>query len=67
MDSYLWDAPNILRQDQSMRALAWILYWIGDIISNTFMRFGWGYSIYNKAMLMSCDLDKDKAIWKDVK
>ena len=50
-----------------MRALAWILYWIGDIISNTFMRFGLGYSIYNKVMLMSCDLDKDKAIWKDAK
>ena len=50
-----------------MRALAWTLYWIGDLVSRTFMRFGWGYKIYNKVMLWSVDLDKDKKIWKSVK
>ena len=50
-----------------MRALAWTLYWIGDLISNTFMRFGWGYSIYNKVMNWSLSLDRDESVWKKVK
>ena len=50
-----------------MRALAWTLYWIGDLISNTFMRFGWGYSIYNKVMNWSLGFDKDESVWKKIK
>jgi hypothetical protein len=50
-----------------MRAMAWVLYWIGDFISNTILRFGWGYSIYNKAMTWSLRLDKKDEIWKRVK
>ena len=48
-------------------ALSWVLYHIGDIISNTFMRFGWGYSVYNNVMIWSSKLDKEGRIWKDVK
>jgi hypothetical protein len=50
-----------------MRALAWTLYWIGDFISNTILRFGWGYSIYNKVMTWSLRFDKNDEIWKRVK
>lgn len=50
-----------------MRAMAWVLYWIGDFISNTILRFGWGYSIYNKVMIWSLRLDKKDEIWKRVK
>ena len=50
-----------------MRALAWTLYWIGDLISRTFMRFGWGYSIYNRVMNWSLSLDKDESVWKKIK
>lgn len=49
--------------------LSLILYYIGDIISRTSMQFGngFGYSIYRKLMLWSCDLDKEGKIWKYVK
>ena len=49
--------------------LSRILYHIGDIISLTTMRFGYGYGwrIYNKIMLWSVDLDKNGKIWKYVK
>jgi hypothetical protein len=49
--------------------LSYLLYLIGDIISRTTMRFGngYGYKYYNKIMLWSVNLDKDKLIWKDVK
>ena len=50
-----------------MRALAWTLYWIGDLISRTIMRFGHGYSIYNKVMGWSLGFDKNDEIWKKVK
>jgi hypothetical protein len=50
-----------------MRALAWTFYWIGDLISRTFMRFGFGYSIYNKIMNLSLEFDKDDSVWKKVK
>jgi len=50
-----------------MRALAWVLYWIGDLISMAFMRFGWGYSIYNRFMNWSLKFDKTDEIWKKVK
>jgi len=48
-------------------ALSWICYHIGDFISITFMRFGWGYSTYNRLMVWSSNLDKDGVIWKDAK
>lgn len=49
--------------------LSLILYYIGDVISRTSMRFGdgYGYPIYRKVMLWSCDLDKEGKIWKYVK
>jgi len=49
--------------------LSKILYHIGDIISLTIMRFGdgYGWSIYNKIMLWSVDLDQNGKIWKYVK
>ena len=49
--------------------LSRILYHIGDIISLTIMRFGdgYGWSIYNKIMLWSVDLDQNGKIWKYVK
>lgn len=49
--------------------LSRILYHIGDIISLTSMRFGdgYGYSLYNKIMLLSVDLDNKCIIWKKVK
>jgi hypothetical protein len=50
-----------------MRALAWIFYWIGDLISRTTMRFGYGYSIYNRVMNWSLKFDRNDEIWKKVK
>jgi hypothetical protein len=31
------------------------------------MRFGWGYSVYNKVMNWSLRFDKNDEIWKKVK
>ena len=31
------------------------------------MRFGYGYSIYNKVMNWSLGFDKDESVWKKVK
>ena len=45
-------------------ALAWVCYLAGHIISETILRFGYGYSIYNKLMLFSSDLDDNGVIWK---
>jgi len=49
--------------------LSKFLYHIGDFISRTIMVYGdgYGYSIYRKLMLWSCDLDKEGKIWKYVK
>jgi len=46
-----------------------ILYYIGDAISLTTMKWGngYGYSIYKQIMLWSCDLDVNGKIWKYVK
>lgn len=46
-----------------------ILYHIGDIISQTTMRWfnGFGYEIYSKLMLWSSDLDTNDRLWKPVK
>jgi hypothetical protein len=46
--------------------LSYILYFIGDIISRTFMFSQYGFKIYNKIMLWSVDLDHDGKIWKHV-
>lgn len=46
------------------------LYHAGDLVSRSFLfRFGWGYTIYNKLMTKSSDLqDKWKlnGPWEDV-
>ena len=44
---------------------AWILFVIGDLISNTLLRIGWGYKAYNRIMLLSSDLDREGVVWKD--
>lgn len=44
-----------------------VLYFIGDLISRTTMRWGDGYPIYNKIMLWSVNLDKKGKLWKKVK
>ena len=48
--------------------LSYTLYFIGDIISRTFMVWGngYGFNAYNKIMLMSVDLDNEGKIWKYV-
>jgi hypothetical protein len=48
-------------------ALSWLLYHIGDILNHNVLRYGYGYSLYNKIMLLSSDLDDKGIIWKDVK
>jgi len=48
-------------------ALSWLLYHIGDILSYGVSRYGYGYSLYNKIMLLSSYLDDKGVIWKDVK
>ena len=48
-------------------ALSWICYAIGNAINETILRFGWGYSLYNKLMLLSSDLDDKGRIWRDAK
>ena len=47
--------------------LSLICYAVGDLISLTTMRLGIGYSVYNKLMLWSSDLDDHGIIWKNVK
>ena len=46
--------------------LSKIFYYIGDMISQLlyFDCLSWLYPLYNKIMLMSCKLDKDKKVWK---
>jgi len=46
-----------------------MLYIIGDIISITTMTWfnGLGFGLYQKVMLLSCDLDNEGKIWKYVK
>lgn len=49
--------------------LSYMLYIIGDIISITTMTWfnGLGFGLYQKVMLLSCDLDNEGKIWKYVK
>lgn len=46
---------------------SYFLYYIGDIISLTTLKFGYGYSIYRLCMIWSCDLDPAGKLWKHVK
>jgi hypothetical protein len=48
-------------------ALSWILYYLGDIISRTILRHGYGYGLYKTLMLWSVDLDDKFNVWKEVK
>lgn len=47
----------------------YVLYYIGDIISISTMRWfnGFGYGLYSKLMLWSSDLDTDNKLWKSPK
>ena len=47
--------------------LSFVCYAIGVLVSETILRLGWGYSLYNKLMLFSSDLDDRGVIWKDCK
>lgn len=49
--------------------LSYLFYIIGDLISRTTMRigYGFGYSIYQKVMHWSINLDVEHKIWKPVK
>ena len=46
------------------RSGIYITYFLGDLISRTTMRFGIGYKVYSKLMLISSDLDTDDILWK---
>lgn len=47
--------------------LSHVLYHVGDVISRTTMRYGYGYPVYNRIMLWSVDLDPQGKLWKKVK
>lgn len=49
--------------------LSYLFYIIGDLISRTTMKigYGFGYSIYQKVMNWSVNLDVEHKIWKPVK
>ena len=46
-------------------AASLVCYAIGVLVSETILRLGWGYSLYNKLMLLSSDLDDKGRIWKN--
>ena len=46
-------------------AASLVCYAIGVLVSETVLRLGYGYSLYNKLMLLSSDLDDKGRIWKD--
>ena len=48
-------------------ALSLVLYWLGDVISRTILRLGFGYGLYKTLMLWSVDLDDKFDVWKEVK
>ncbi len=45
-------------------AASFCLYAIGVLVSETILRLGYGYSLYNKLMLLSSDMDDKGVIWK---
>jgi hypothetical protein len=49
------------------QSLSWILYYLGDMISRTILRYGYGYGLYKTLMLWSVDLDEKFDVWKEVK
>ena len=49
------------------QTLSRILYHFGDIVSLTILRVGWGWKVYQKAMMKSLDLDREGVIWKEVR
>jgi hypothetical protein len=50
-----------------MKALSWILYWLGDLVSKTLCRWGLAGSLYQKLMRLSVKLDKNFDVWREVK
>jgi len=53
-----------------MRLIAsYILYTIGDCLGALLMYdcMSWLYPAYRKIMLLSCDLDHEKKLWKEPK
>jgi hypothetical protein len=48
-------------------ALAWILYYLGDLVSRLLVwdLFSFLYPVYNKLMIWSSDLDTEHRIWKE--
>ena len=46
-------------------AASFVCYAIGVLVSETVLRLGYGYSLYNKLMLLSSDLDDKGRIWKN--
>ena len=42
----------------------YVTYFLGDLISRTLMRVGYGYRLYSKLMQISSDLDKNDVLWK---
>ena len=48
-------------------ALSWVLYWLGDVISRTILRYGYGYGLYKTLMFLSVDLDDKFNVWKEIK
>ena len=46
-------------------AASFVCYAIGVLVSETILRLGYGYSLYNKLMLLSSDLDDKGRIWKN--
>lgn len=47
-------------------ALSWLLYHLGDLVSRTSLRYGYGYRLYNKLMCWSVKLDVDYAVWRSI-
>jgi hypothetical protein len=50
-----------------MKALSWLLYWLGDLVSRTLCRWGLAGSLYQKLMRLSVKMDKHFDVWKEVK
>jgi len=57
--------PILVALAGNMRtALSWLLYHLGDFVSRTSLRYGYGYRLYNKLMCWSVKLDVDYAVWR---
>jgi len=49
------------------QALSRLFYFLGDTISRTLLRVGFGYGLYKTFMLWSIELDEKFDVWKEVK